>query len=135
MYLELLLELDQENVLSILEAEKLWKRIKQYPFYHIYVATAEEKIIGTFTLIICDNFGHGGLNFAIVENMIVHPDCERMGIGKKMMDEAMRIATENGCYKLMLSSNKTRKNAHAFYDSLGFIRHGVSFMTELINND
>ena len=33
-----------------------------------------------------------------------------------------------GCYKLTLSSNIARQGAHAFYDSLGFERHGYSFL-------
>ena len=34
-----------------------------------------------------------------------------------------------GCYKLALSSNLKRADAHRFYDSLGFERHGFSFVT------
>ena len=35
-----------------------------------------------------------------------------------------------GCYKLVLSSNAKRERAHAFYESLGFERHGYSFRIE-----
>ena len=34
-------------------------------------------------------------------------------------------------YKLVLSSNAKRERAHAFYESLGFERHGVSFRLNL----
>jgi GNAT superfamily N-acetyltransferase len=44
-----------------------------------------------------------------------------------MMDEAAAIARGKGCYKLILSSNLKREAAHAFYESLGFERHGYSF--------
>ncbi|WP_078381920.1 GNAT family N-acetyltransferase [Sutcliffiella halmapala] len=131
-YLELLKELDREMVFSINEAEQLFEQIKVYPFYKIFVLEVDKQIAATFTLIICDNFGHGGLKFAIVENVVVHPSFKRMGIGKQMMDMAAEIATENNCYKLMLSSNEKREDAHAFYDALDFKRHGVSFMMELI---
>jgi GNAT superfamily N-acetyltransferase len=47
------------------------------------------------------------------------------------MDDAMRLAREAGCYKLALSSNRRRERAHAFYERLGFGRHGVSFLVEL----
>jgi hypothetical protein len=33
--------------------------------------------------------------------------------------------------KLALSSNFKRNAAHAFYDSLGFQRHGYSFLVDL----
>jgi GNAT superfamily N-acetyltransferase len=131
-YLLLLKELDNESILSLEEAEQMYKKLEHYPFYKLMCVTIDETIAGTFSLIICDNFGHGGLKFAILENVVVHPEYKRMGLGKKMMKEAIKIATENDCYKLMLSSNEKRKEAHAFYDSLEFKRHGVSYMTELI---
>jgi len=42
----------------------------------------------------------------------------------------MQIAKEKGCYKLTLSSNLRREAAHAFYESLGFTKHGYSFLIE-----
>ncbi len=68
------------------------------------------------------------MKFAILENIVVHPDYKRMGIGRAMINEAMQIASDNRCYKIMLSSNEKREEAHAFYDSLDFQRHGISFM-------
>ncbi len=34
---------------------------------------------------------------------------------------------EAGCYKMSLSSNLKRAQAHAFYESIGFEKHGYSF--------
>jgi GNAT superfamily N-acetyltransferase len=48
-----------------------------------------------------------------------------------MMHHAMALAREAGCYKLVLSSNQKRERAHAFYESLGFQRHGFSFSIEI----
>jgi len=48
-----------------------------------------------------------------------------------MMHHAMAFAREAGCYKLVLSSNQKRERAHAFYESLGFQRHGFSFSIEI----
>ena len=44
-----------------------------------------------------------------------------------MMEFAMEFARQQGCYKLTLSSNLARGDAHAFYRSLGFEQHGLSF--------
>jgi hypothetical protein len=43
----------------------------------------------------------------------------------------MKYSKEKGCYKMTLSSNLKRESAHAFYDSLGFKKHGFSFLVEL----
>jgi ribosomal protein S18 acetylase RimI-like enzyme len=47
------------------------------------------------------------------------------------MAHAQVMAREAGCYKLVLSSNQKRERAHAFYESLGFQRHGFSFVIEI----
>ena len=44
-----------------------------------------------------------------------------------MMRFALDRCRAKGCYKLALSSNAKRERAHAFYESLGFERHGYSF--------
>jgi GNAT superfamily N-acetyltransferase len=47
-----------------------------------------------------------------------------------MMAHALSEARSAGCYKLALSSNRKRTQAHAFYESLGFVQHGLSFVIE-----
>lgn len=134
-YLVLLKELDEENSLTLHDSEQLLKKTRQYPFYKVYKMVLDEIMVGTFSLLICDSFSHGGKRFAIVENVVVHPDFHRRGIGKEMMRKAIEIAGLNHCYKLMLSSNEKRKEAHAFYEALGFKKHGISYQTEVIPND
>lgn len=42
------------------------------------------------------------------------------GIGKLIFAEAIRRAKERGCKLAQLTTNKIRKDALAFYQSLGF---------------
>jgi len=56
---------------------------------------------------------------------VVHDEVARGWVDDKRR-QACRSA---GCYKLALSSNLKRAGAHRFYDSLGFERHGFSFVT------
>ena len=44
-----------------------------------------------------------------------------------MIHYALEVVRQKGCYKAVLSSNLKRERAHAFYESLGFERHGYSF--------
>ena len=129
--LTLLKELDEEAELSLEEARAIWKRMKQYPYYKAYVALKGMEIVGSFSLLICDNLGHGGVRFAVVDNVVVDPNYRGQGIGKKIMMKAMELARQNDCYKMMLSSNKSRVRAHEFYKKLGFEEHCISFMTVL----
>jgi GNAT superfamily N-acetyltransferase len=49
-------------------------------------------------------------------------------VGRAMMAHAIEQCRKAGCYKLALSSNLKREDAHRFYESLGFERHGYSFV-------
>jgi GNAT superfamily N-acetyltransferase len=112
-------------------AEIIFDRITRYPDYRIYLAEINGDIVGTFTLLIFDNLGHGGAPSAIVENVVVSPEYRGRGIGKRMMDFAMQRARDAGCYKLALSTNVKREEAHRFYESLGYKRHGYSYLIEI----
>jgi GNAT superfamily N-acetyltransferase len=124
-------DLDDGNVLPLPDAQHIVERMARYPNYKIYVAVGESRVVGTFALLIMDNLGHRGAPSAIIEDVAVDPALHRQGIGRAMMKYALQLASENGCYKLVLSSNLKREKAHAFYDSLDFERHGYSFRIDV----
>jgi GNAT superfamily N-acetyltransferase len=88
-------------------------------------------ILATLTLVLLPMLGHSGAPSALVEDVSVMPVVQRHGLGRQLMNAAMDAARAAGCYKLALSSNVVREKAHAFYESLGFERHGVSFVATL----
>jgi GNAT superfamily N-acetyltransferase len=120
-------DLDDGKVLPLSEAERIFERMVRYPDYKIYVAVCDGHIVGTFALLIMDNLSHLGAASAVIEDVAVDPKWQGRGVGKIMMHYALELASERGCYKAMLSSNLKREQAHAFYESLGFERHGYSF--------
>lgn len=120
-------EMDDGQVLSVAEAERVLDRMARYPDYRLYVAIRGDHILGTFALLIMDNLGHQGAPSGVIEDVVVDPQCQGQGIGKAMMQYALGLCGEKRCYKVALSSNLKRERAHAFYESLGFERHGYSF--------
>jgi GNAT superfamily N-acetyltransferase len=102
-----------------------------YPDYHVYVAEASGAIVGTISILIAEALGSRCRPFAVVEDVVVDEACRRAGIGRAMMKFAMDRARQAGCYKLMLSTNVTRLEAHQFYESLGFAKHGYSYSVDL----
>lgn len=123
--------LDNNNILTLEEAQILFQKMQTYPDYKVYIAEREDEIVGTFALLIMDNLAHQGTPSGVVEDVAVREDLQGKGIGKKMMEFAMEKCTEAGCYKMVLSSNLKRKEAHAFYESLNFEKHGFSFITKI----
>lgn len=123
-------EKDKENVLSLKKAEKIFATIEEYPHYFFYVAVYDNIIIGTFSLLIIDNLVHHGTPSAVIDAVVVDPAFRGRGLGKQMMQIAMNISAEHGCFKLALSSN-FQWGVHDFYKTLGFKQHGMSFHVEL----
>jgi GNAT superfamily N-acetyltransferase len=119
------------RALSVEAAAKVLRRIDAYPDYGVFVARAGGVLVGTFALLIMDNLAHLGAPSAVVEDVCVDEGQRRSGVGRAMMEFAMGVARERGCYKLTLSSNLARTNAHEFYRSLGFEQHGLSFRVNL----
>lgn len=124
-------DVDEDNILSVEQAQSIFTRIKNYPNYKIYVAKANDEIVGTFGLLTMDKLAHMGARSGIVEDVVVHKDWQCKGIGKQMMQFAMDRCREFGCYKLALTSDMKRKLAHCFYEKLGFKKHGYSFAVDL----
>jgi GNAT superfamily N-acetyltransferase len=124
-------ELDEGKVLDLAEAQAILKEFSRYPNYRLFVACDAEipqRIWGSYALMVMHNLAHRGAPSAIVEDVVVASACRSQGIGRQMMAHAIEQAREASCYKLALSSNQKRERAHAFYESLGFERHGVSFV-------
>jgi len=131
--------MDNGRVLTLPQAEQLWAQFSLYPNYRLFVACSQaheeskpvEAVVGTYALLIMHNLAHQGTPSAIVEDVVVQEASQSQGIGRAMMLHAMAQARQAACYKLVLSSNQKREHAHAFYESLGFQRHGFSFQIEV----
>jgi GNAT superfamily N-acetyltransferase len=123
--------LEDPQLLSPEQALATFRKMQQYPSYVLYVAEDETGIVGTFALLIMDNLGHFGAPSGVVEDVAVLPERQGEGIGRAMMAFALDRCREAGCYKLALSSNLRRERTHAFYESLGFQKHGFSFLMKL----
>lgn len=124
-------EFDDGTVLSLSRAESIYQDMQEYPDYTLFVAEADGRVAGSFALLVMHNLGHMGARSAIVEEVVVDPQQQGRGIGTAMMRHAMDVAREKRCYKLVLSSNAKREQAHRFYERLGFRRQGYAFWVPL----
>ena len=105
--------------------------LQQYPSFRVFVAVAGEVVVGTYELLIMDNLAKRGKRSGVIEAVAVDPEHQGKGVGRAMMRHALEQCRLAACYKLTLSSNVDREDAHRFYDSLGFQRHGYSFHVEV----
>jgi len=65
---------------------------------------------------------------AEIGGLIVDERFRDRGIGQLLMRHAELWSREKGCQALRLRSNVTRKNAHAFYERMGYKKIKTSWM-------
>ena len=119
--------LDDGETLPVDQARAVLAEFARYPNYRLFVACEGDDVVGTYALLVMHNLAHCGAPSAIAEDVVVTQQRRSQGIGRQLMAHAMAEAARAGCYKLALSSNGKRHAAHAFYEGLGFERHGLSF--------
>ena len=102
-------------------------KLEQMPGSVIWVDDEAGQILGTYTLLVMPLLVHAGRTVAVLESVVVRPDQQGKGLGRTLMEHAGQQGTGAGVYKLMLSSNLRRTEAHAFYERIGFEKHGHSF--------
>lgn len=62
-----------------------------------------------------------------ISDMVVDARRRRRGAGRALAEVAEAQARRWGCGTIRLESREHREEAHAFYSSMGYADHGVSF--------
>lgn len=97
-----------------------FRAIRETPGFELYVTRVDGKVVGTFSLAILPNISNGGRPVAQIESVHVAEEWRGRGIGEQMLQFAIAEARAAGCFRLQLTSNKARTDAHRFYRRLGF---------------
>jgi predicted N-acetyltransferase YhbS len=89
---------------------------------YILVGAENEKgeLLGSVMGITCIDTVGECHPFMVLENLIVSSKCRRLGIVKMLVEYIEEQAREQGCYFIMLMSLMKRKEAHRFYEALGY---------------
>jgi GNAT superfamily N-acetyltransferase len=101
------------------------------PNNELIVAEAEGAIIGTFQLTFTPSLSYRGGTRCTVESVRVAEKSRGGGIGREMMLWAIERAKTRGCISMQLTTHESRKDAHRFYQSLGFTASHVGMKLKL----
>ena len=107
-------------------AETIRHCTEDYPHYRIWLVGGAGTVLGSYSIIIIANPGHAGAPIAVLENVVVDKHARGKGIGSLMTAHAYTEARKHGAYKIALSTNQSREDAHRFYTNLGYEMHGIS---------
>ncbi len=112
---------DPELKISV-QIENLWKRMLENP-HLFYIGTEVDGIlVGTCNIAIVHNLTRGARPYGVIENLVVHPDHRRKGIGTQLLKFAISIAWKRHCYKVMLLTSRQDDAILQFYEKAGFER-------------
>ncbi len=89
------------------------------------------QVVGVCELIVFRHLQLKGGRCAEIESVHVHPDHRGSGIGTALLRDAIERARALGCYRVQLTSNLRREEAHRFYERLGFAPSHVGFKLPL----
>jgi glucosamine-phosphate N-acetyltransferase len=98
---------------------------------HLIVGVLNDRIVGFCSLSVKNNFWKAGC-IGNVDELVVDKNHRGQGIGKKLMRRIEEIAISNQCKQIELDSAFHRKEAHLFYENIGFKSRAYLFTKPLI---
>ncbi|MBR6790715.1 MAG: GNAT family N-acetyltransferase [Oscillospiraceae bacterium] len=102
------------------ELDALWERIIGDPNIHPIVLIEEGRAAASCTVTIIPNLTHSQRPYALVENVVTHPDHNGKGFGTAVLDYAKKLAQSENCYKIMLCTSSKAERTLNFYRRAGY---------------
>ena len=97
----------------------------------ILVAELDRRVVGVLQLLVFQHLQRQGGICAELESVHVDEELRGRGIGGLLVEDAVRRAEQLGCYRVQLTSNLRRIDAHRFYEAHGFTASHAGFKRDL----
>ena len=101
------------------------------PAHLLLVATDAEQVVATMQLSFLPGLARRGALRAHVEAVRVRHDHRGRGLGAALFAWAVEEARRRGCALVQLTTDRSRADAHRFYERLGFVASHTGFKLEL----
>jgi len=88
--------------------------------HRVLVAEVDGQVAGMCQVIFFRHLQHNGGRCAELESVHVDGALRGRGVGTALVSAAVEAAREAGCYRVQLTSNKARTDAHRFWARQGF---------------
>lgn len=120
--------LDADNAeIPLNEALQRWEMLKRYPHSDIFVACKDGLPVASCSLIVIPNLTRIGAPYALIENVVTHPDHRKQGLGTAVLHTAVETTWQAGCYKAMLMTGSKQASTLKFYQDPGFEQSKTGF--------
>ena len=95
------------------------------------VALVEGTVVGCLQLAVIHGLSRRGMKRAQIEAVRVACGHQRAGIGGALLRHAIELARGQGCGLIQLTTDRSRGDAHRFYERLGFVASHVGMKLAL----
>lgn len=96
------------------------------PMNELVVACGSDgRVHGTLQLTITPSLSRLGTTRATIEGVRVAAAARSLGLGQRLVEWAIARATDRGCGVIQLTTDRSRTDAHRFYERLGFVASHV----------
>jgi len=99
--------------------EAVWKQIQDNQSFRYLGAFVDGTLVSSCTLSIVPNLTRGCRPYGVIENVVTHAGHRRKGYGTAVLRQALTLAWESNCYKVMLLTGRKDKGVFRFYESTG----------------
>lgn len=100
--------------------ESAFHKIREDERYVLLGAFVDGELLGSLMGIVCQDLVGECRPFMVIENVVVSSRARRQGLGKKLMTAIEAVAHERDCYYIIFVSGEKRKEAHIFYEAMGY---------------
>lgn len=102
------------------ELHEQWQGMVADESLEIVIVEDDSRLVSSCVLSITENLTRNARPFGVIENVITREGYRGRGFGKRCLEEAIALAEERNCYKIMLMTGSDREWKHEFYRSCGF---------------
>lgn len=88
-------------------------------------------VVACYQITVITGLSHSGARRAQIEGVRVAQNRRGSGIGTLLMADAERRARDAGCRLMQFTTDKTRRDAHRFYDRMGFTPSHIGYKKTL----
>lgn len=110
----------REDPADLRAYEAAFAAIDADPRTALVVAVEDERVVGTVQVTVIPGLSRKGAARGQIEAVRIVRDRRGAGLGARMIEFAIKLCRGRGCTTVQLTTHGSRRDAHRFYERLGF---------------
>nr|WP_233253365.1 GNAT family N-acetyltransferase [Paracoccus binzhouensis] len=104
-----------------------WEAMQAEPGNQLIVGMIGDEVVACYQITFISGLSLSAARRAQIEGVRVRPDLRGQRIGAALIGDAEARARAAGCALLQFTTNRSRADAHRFYDKLGFTPSHIGY--------